>query len=132
MNATAHAILIMIADHFHISLDQLLSPRRIYAKERFVAMYVLRHGLGITLREVGSYVGRDHSGVTHGLKQIDNLTHPGIEEEVEHLLKLVKDTKYSEHMSVNTIYSRKEREPVIWFQYGDNQDCCGIFKMSMV
>jgi chromosomal replication initiator protein len=66
----------VVADEFHVSVDQLKSNRRTQdlALARQVAMYVAREKIGASLNQIGTaFGGRDHTTVMYACRKIDNL-----------------------------------------------------------
>jgi len=62
-----------VAGFFHMSPKQIRGPRRVkqVVTARHVAMYLLRHDLGLSLEEVGSvFGGRDHTTVMYAVDKV--------------------------------------------------------------
>ena len=70
---TPQLIIEIVAEHFQISLDQMISKSRSsdIAKPRQIAMYLCKNMTDIPLDTIGSLlVGRDHSTIIHSIKKI--------------------------------------------------------------
>ena len=70
---TPQLIIEIVAEHFQISLDQMISKSRSsdIAKPRQIAMYLCKNMTDIPLDTIGSLLGgRDHSTIIHGIKKI--------------------------------------------------------------
>ncbi len=64
----------LVADHFNISVPDLLSNKKIkkYSYPRHMAMYLARQITGLSLKDIAkSFGNRDHSTVIYAVKQID-------------------------------------------------------------
>ncbi|MEO0131360.1 MAG: chromosomal replication initiator protein DnaA [candidate division WOR-3 bacterium] len=69
-------ILEVVANHYNVTIEQLQSKERTQnlALARQVAMYFLRSVCGLSLKEIGAYLGgKDHSTVIHAIEKITNL-----------------------------------------------------------
>lgn len=76
---TPQLIVEVVSEHFHISVDQMISKSRSsnIAKPRQIAMYLCKDMTGSPLDAIGTLLGgRDHSTIIHGVRKI--------EEEYEH------------------------------------------------
>ena len=65
-----------VAEHYNLSLSELLGPRRAraVARPRQVAMYLAKTLTERSLPEIGrSFGGRDHTTVMHGVRRIEAL-----------------------------------------------------------
>lgn len=74
-NVTPQLIIDTVAEHFHISPEDITSSKRSseIVMPRQIVMYLCRHMLDIPLKSVGTYVGkRDHSTVIHGVNKIES------------------------------------------------------------
>ena len=72
-DVTPQLIIDTVAEHFHISPEDITSSKRSseIVMPRQIVMYLCRHMLDIPLKSVGTYVGkRDHSTVIHGVNKI--------------------------------------------------------------
>ena len=70
---TAQLIIEVVSEHFHISVDQMISKTRSseIARPRQIAMYLCKTMTDIPLDSIGSLLGgRDHSTIIHGIKKI--------------------------------------------------------------
>ncbi|MFH1843003.1 MAG: chromosomal replication initiator protein DnaA [bacterium] len=79
----------VVADYFHVSIDQLKSKRRTQdlALARQVAMYIARTKIGASLNQIGRAFGnRDHTTVLYACKKIKKKT-----EEDPHFSGIIKD-----------------------------------------
>jgi chromosomal replication initiation ATPase DnaA len=122
-------ILLTVAEYYGLAIEEVKQVRRRNdAMRARCAFYQLGVHCGCGRNQMGKFFGIDHSSVIYGLKQVDNRTFPGIEQEVKEMLENLK----AEKRVVREIYSRKKPEPIIFFVYGENQDCCGMYKMQMV
>ena len=72
---TIDYILEIVADHFNITINDILSKKRnnAIAYPRHICMYLCRELTGTSLSEIGSKIGaRDHSTVIHSLDFIED------------------------------------------------------------
>ena len=70
---TAQLIIEVVSEHFHISVDQMISKTRSseIARPRQIAMYLCKTMTDIPLDSIGSLLGgRDHSTIIYGIKKI--------------------------------------------------------------
>ena len=70
---TPELILDIVCDHFHVTMEQLVSKNRSneIAKPRQIAMYLCKNMTNIPLDSIGALLGgRDHSTIIHGIKKI--------------------------------------------------------------
>jgi chromosomal replication initiator protein len=70
---TPQLIIEVVSEHFHISMDQMISKGRSkdIAKPRQIAMYLCKTMTSSSLDTVGSLLGgRDHSTIIHGIKMV--------------------------------------------------------------
>ena len=70
---TPQLIIEVVSEHFHISVDQMISKNRSsdIAKPRQIAMYLCKHMTSSSLDSVGSLLGgRDHSTIIHGVRKV--------------------------------------------------------------
>ena len=70
---TAQLIIEVVAEHFHISVDQMISKTRSseIARPRQIAMYLSKNMTDASLDSIGSLLGgRDHSTIIHGINKI--------------------------------------------------------------
>ena len=66
----------MVADHYHIKISDLKSPRRLktLAHPRQIAMYLCRKHVKSSFPELGmKFGGKDHSTVVHAVQKIERL-----------------------------------------------------------
>ncbi len=66
-------ILEVVAEHCHITVDQLMSKSRKsdIAEPRQIAMYLCQNIIGDTTTAIGKFLGgRDHSTVIHGIQKV--------------------------------------------------------------
>lgn len=72
MNLTADEVVARVAETFGFAVEDILGDSRSkpIVKTRQVAMFCCREFLGMTYPEIGKTMGRDHSTVMHGCKQI--------------------------------------------------------------
>ncbi len=71
---TAQLIIEVVADHYHISVDQMISKSRTkdISKPRQIAMYLCKNLTDSPLETIGTLLGgRDHSTIIHGVKSIE-------------------------------------------------------------
>ena len=74
--ATADEVIVPVARHFGIGLDDLVSPsrKREIVQARQVAMYLLRNELELSYANAGAlFGGRDHATVMHSVDKIEGL-----------------------------------------------------------
>ena len=72
---TPQLILEVVAEHFEITIDQLMSNSRKtkITKPRQIAMYLCSNMTNLTQASIGALVGgRDHSTVIYGIEKIEN------------------------------------------------------------
>ena len=70
---TAQLIIEVVSEHFHISVDQMISKTRSseIARPRQIAMYLCKTMTSVSLDVIGQLlVGRDHSTIIHGIKKV--------------------------------------------------------------
>lgn len=70
---TPQLIIEVVAEHFHISVDQMISKNRSndIARPRQIAMYLCKTMTSSSLDTVGALLGgRDHSTIIHGVRKI--------------------------------------------------------------
>ena len=70
---TPQLIIEVVSEHYHISVDQMISKNRIsdIAKPRQIAMYLCKNMTSNSLDVIGSLLGgRDHSTIIHGIKKV--------------------------------------------------------------
>ena len=70
---TPQLIIEVVTEHFHISMDQMVSKSRTseIARPRQIAMFLCHKMTDIPLDTIGSLLGgRDHSTIIHGIKKI--------------------------------------------------------------
>ncbi|MFH1679539.1 MAG: helix-turn-helix domain-containing protein, partial [Candidatus Eisenbacteria bacterium] len=75
-NATVESIQKVVANHYSVTVEALLSQKRTasLALARQVAMYICRELTGLSLSQIGArFGGRDHTTVIHACHKIDNL-----------------------------------------------------------
>jgi len=63
-----------IANYYDMYPKQIKGKcrKREFVKARFLAMYIIRHETGFTLKYIGEMFGRDHTSVVHAIKMINN------------------------------------------------------------
>ena len=70
---TPQLIIEVVSEHFHISVDQMISKNRSndIAKPRQIAMYLSRKLTDMSLPKIGEeFGGRDHTTVIHAYEKI--------------------------------------------------------------
>ena len=70
---TAQLIIEVVSEHFHISVDQMISKTRSseIARPRQIAMYLSKTMTSDSLDVIGQLLGgRDHSTIIHGIKKV--------------------------------------------------------------
>ena len=70
---TPQLIVEVVSEHFHISVDQMISKNRSsdIAKPRQIAMYLCKNMTSSPLDAIGALLGgRDHSTIIHGIKKV--------------------------------------------------------------
>ena len=70
---TAQLIIEVVSEHFHISVDQMISKTRSseIARPRQIAMYLCKTMTSDPLDVIGQLLGgRDHSTIIHGIKKV--------------------------------------------------------------
>lgn len=69
-------VLEVFASHFNLKVGQLRGKKRkrSVARPRQLLMYILRQEIGLSYKEIGSFLGgRDHSTIIHGVEKISSL-----------------------------------------------------------
>jgi chromosomal replication initiator protein len=84
----------LVASHFNLNIQELLSPRRSrsLARPRQIAMYLAKQHTTNSLPDIGrKFSNRDHTTVIHAVKKIDELLKKDndIRESVEALRKKI-------------------------------------------
>ncbi len=92
---TVEEIMRKVADHYHLRMSDLLSPRRArnVARPRQVAMYLSKQLTSKSLPDIGRrFGGRDHTTVIHAVRKVEELTHTDhqIAEDVELLRRMLE------------------------------------------
>ena len=69
---TPQLIIEIVADHFHISIEQMMSKSRSsdVSKPRQIAMYLCKSMTNYTTESIGKIFGKDHSTIIHGVKKV--------------------------------------------------------------
>ncbi len=70
---TPQLIIEVVTEHFHISMDQMISKSRSsdIARPRQIAMFLCKNMTDMPLDTIGSFLGgRDHSTIIHGIRNI--------------------------------------------------------------
>jgi len=96
-------ILDIVAEHFHITKEDLLSKSRKkdIAIPRQIAMYLIREELKLTFPNIGELLGgKDHSTVMHAWNKVkkDIVTNYSLEQDIT----LIKNKLYNEENPVNS------------------------------
>jgi chromosomal replication initiation ATPase DnaA len=65
-----------------------------FPKKRHLMMFVLRAVYELSYNEIGMLFDRDHSVVIHGIKQVNNVTNPGIEDQAIEFISKLKGYKH--------------------------------------
>ena len=92
---TVEEIMRQVADHYHLRMSDLLSPRRArsVARPRQVAMFLSKMLTSKSLPDIGRrFGGRDHTTVIHAVKRVEELkmTDSQIAEDVELLRRMLE------------------------------------------
>lgn len=92
---TVEEIMRQVADHYHLRMSDMLSPRRAraVARPRQVAMFLSKMLTSKSLPEIGRrFGGRDHTTVIHAVKKVEELkmTDNQIAEDVEILRRMLE------------------------------------------
>ncbi|MEE9453637.1 MAG: chromosomal replication initiator protein DnaA [Paracoccaceae bacterium] len=92
---TVEEIMRQVADHYHLRMSDLLSPRRAraVARPRQVAMFLSKMLTSKSLPEIGRrFGGRDHTTVIHAVKRVEELkmSDHQIAEDVEILRRMLE------------------------------------------
>ncbi len=92
---TVEEIMRKVADHYHLRMSDLLSPRRArnVARPRQVAMYLSKQLTSKSLPDIGRrFGGRDHTTVIHAVRKVEELTltDSQIAEDVELLRRMLE------------------------------------------
>ena len=68
---TISQIQVAVAERFGVAVSDLVSDRRLTARERQVAMWLCRHRTPCSLPAIGLAFGRDHTTVHHAIRRVD-------------------------------------------------------------
>lgn len=88
---TPQLVIEIVAEHFNISTDQMISKNRSseIAKPRQIAMYLCKNMTSSQLETIGALLGgRDHSTIIHGIKKITEEYKN--DENFNHLIETIK------------------------------------------
>lgn len=88
---TPQLVIEIVAEHFNISTDQMISKTRIndIAKPRQIAMYLCKDMTAAPLDTIGALLGgRDHSTIIYGIKKITD--EYAKDENFHHLIETIK------------------------------------------
>lgn len=88
---TPQLVIEIVAEHFNISTDQMISKTRIndIAKPRQIAMYLCKNMTSAPLDTIGALLGgRDHSTIIYGIKKITEEYDK--DENFHHLIETIK------------------------------------------
>ena len=88
---TPQLVIEIVAEHFNISTDQMVSKNRSseIAKPRQIAMYLCKNMTSAQLETIGALLGgRDHSTIIHGIKKITEEYKN--DENFNHLIETIK------------------------------------------
>lgn len=88
---TPQLVIEIVAEHFNISTDQMISKNRSnnIAKPRQIAMYLCKNMTSTSLETIGALLGgRDHATIIHGIKKITNEYEK--DENFNHLIETIK------------------------------------------
>ncbi|MCI9174585.1 MAG: chromosomal replication initiator protein DnaA [Lachnospiraceae bacterium] len=88
---TPQLVIEIVAEHFNISTDQMISKNRSseIAKPRQIAMYLCKNMTSAQLETIGALLGgRDHSTIIHGIKKITEEYQN--DENFHHLIETIK------------------------------------------
>ena len=72
---TPQLIIEIVADHFNITVDQIISKNRskVISNPRQIAMYLCKNMTNASLDAIGGIIGgRDHSTIIHGITVVTN------------------------------------------------------------
>ncbi len=72
---TPQLIIEIVADHFNITVDQIISKNRskVISNPRQIAMYLCKNMTNASLEAIGGIIGgRDHSTIIHGITVVTN------------------------------------------------------------
>lgn len=114
---TPQLIIEVVSEHFHISVDQMISKTRSsdVAKPRQIAMYLCKNMTDSPLDTIGSLLGgRDHSTIIHGIKKVteDYDTNETTRTLIETIKKKINPNQFLPiiigcHFDKNSTYSQK-------------------------
>lgn len=70
-----HQLGYLVAQELKLSLNMIRSPSRKfeYSQARFIIMHFAYYKLEMTLKTIGEYLNRDHSTITWGMSQLNDL-----------------------------------------------------------
>lgn len=93
---TIDIIIECVCDRYNVTIEDLLSKKRSkqIAYPRQIAMYVARRLLDISLVNIASSFGKDHSTVMHGIKKIETDIKKNSEfnEEIDNLINFIQNS----------------------------------------
>lgn len=93
---TADAIIVKVADHFHVRPTDIKGTRRPanIAHPRQIAMFLTRRMTGLSFPEIGRVFERDNSTVQYACKKVDQdmRSEPNLRAEVELLERLCRES----------------------------------------
>ena len=81
----------IVAAHFNLNIDEMLSPRRSrsLARPRQIAMYLSKKFTSKSLPDIGrKFSNRDHTTVIHAIKKIEDLLKK--DSEIKHSVNEIK------------------------------------------
>jgi len=88
---TPQLVIEIVAEHFNISTDQMISKNRSndIAKPRQIAMYLCKNMTSTPLDTIGALLGgRDHSTIIYGIRKVTNEYES--DENFNHLIETIK------------------------------------------
>ena len=94
---TPQLIIEIVADHFNITVDQIISKNRskVISNPRQIAMYLCKNMTNASLDAIGGIIGgRDHSTIIHGITVVTNEyeKNESFHEQIETIKKKINPT----------------------------------------
>ena len=84
-----------VSNTYGITVEEIKSTKRSanISQARNICMYIIKTVTGLTLKEVGSYFGKDHATVLHSIKKVESLieTDTTFKNTVNNIMREVKE-----------------------------------------
>ena len=86
----------VVSNTYGVTVDDIKSANRSanISLSRNICMYIMKSVTGLTLKEIGSFFGKDHSTVLHSVKKVEGLmeTDQTFKNTVNNIIREVKET----------------------------------------